>query len=42
MQPGKIDLFVEELIRLANKLKYCGDYVKNKARVGMTTDLRNA
>ena len=42
MQPGRIDLFVDELIRMANKLKYGRDYVKNKARVGMTTDLRNA
>jgi len=42
MQPGKIDLFVDELIRLANELKYDGDYVKDKARVGMTTDLHNA
>jgi len=42
MQPGKIDLFVDELIRLANELKYGGDYVKDKAHVGMTTDLRNA
>jgi len=41
MQPEKIDLFVDELIWLANELKYGGDYVKNKARVGMTTDLRN-
>jgi len=38
MQPGKIDLFVDELIRLANELKYGGDDVKDKARVGMTTD----
>jgi len=42
MQPGKSDLFIDELIRLANELKYGGDYVKDKARVGMTTDLRNA
>ena len=42
MQPGKIDLFVDELIRLANELKYGWDNVKDKARVGMTTDLRNA
>jgi len=42
MQPGKIDLFVDELIRLANELQFGGDYVKNKARVGMTTGLRNA
>ena len=42
MQPGKIDLFADELIRLANELKYGRDYVKDKARVGMTTDPRNA
>ena len=41
MQPGKIDLFVDGLIRLANKLKYSGDYMKDKARRGMTTDLCN-
>jgi len=41
MQPGKIYLFVDERIRLANELKYGGDYVKDKARVGMTTNLRN-
>jgi len=41
MQAGKIDLFIDELIRLANELKYGGDYVKNKDRVGMTTDLHN-
>jgi len=37
-----MDLFVDELIGLGNELKYCGDYVKNKAHVRMTTDLRNA
>jgi len=42
MQPGKIDLFVDELIPLANPLKYGEDYVKDKARVGMRTDLCNA
>jgi len=44
MQPGKIAqaLFVDEFIRCANELKYGGDYVKEKARVAMTTDLRNA
>jgi len=42
MQPGKGDLFVDELIQLAYQLKYGGDYVKHKAGVGMTTDLRNA
>jgi len=42
MQPGKIDLFVDELIRLANELKYGADYVKDNDRVGMSTDLYNA
>jgi len=42
MQPGKNDLFVDELIRLANELKYGGDYVKNKAQVRMATALCNA
>jgi len=42
MQPGKIRLFVDELIRLANELKSGADYVKDKARVRMTTDLCNA
>ena len=41
MQRGKIDLFVDELIQLANELKYGGNYVKDKAHVGMTTDIRN-
>jgi len=42
MLPGKIDLFVDELISLANAGKYGYDYVKDKARIGMTTDFRNA
>jgi len=42
MQSGKIHLFVDDLIRLANELKYGGDYVKDKARIGMMMDLRNA
>jgi len=42
MQPGKINLFVDELIQLENKLKYGGNYVKDKARIGRTTDLHNA
>jgi len=42
MQPGKIDLFLDELIRLANQLNYGGDYVKDNSRVGITTDFRNA
>ena len=42
MQPGKVDHFIDELIRLANVLGYSGDFVKDKARIGMTTNLRNA
>jgi len=42
LQQGKIDPFVDELIRLANELKYSWDYVQDKARVGMTRDLHNA
>ena len=42
VQPGKINLFVDELIQLGNELKYGGDYVKNKAHIGMTTNLCNA
>jgi hypothetical protein len=42
MQPGKVDQFIDELVRLANELNYSGDYVKDKARVGMTANLRNA
>ena len=37
-----MDLFVDELIWLGKELKYGGDYVKDRAGVGMTTDLRNA
>jgi len=32
---------LDEPIRLANELKYGGEYVKDKARMGMTTDLCN-
>jgi len=42
MQAGKFDVSVDELILLANELKYGGDYVKDKARVGMTSDLCTA
>jgi hypothetical protein len=42
MKRGKVDLFVDELIRLASELHYDGVHVKDKARVGMTTELRNA
>jgi len=42
MRPAKIDLLIDALIRLTNELKYSGDHVKDKARVGMPTDLRKA
>jgi len=42
MKSGKIDPFCDELMRLALELGYSGNLVKDKARVGITTDLRNA
>jgi hypothetical protein len=42
MKAGKIDHFCDELMRLALELGYSGSFVKDKARVGMTQDLRNA
>jgi len=42
MKSGKIDHFCDKLIRLALELGYSGNFVKVKARVGITTDLRNA
>jgi len=42
MKSGKIDDFYDELIRLALELGYSRNIVKDKARVGITTDLRNA
>jgi len=33
-----IDLLVDKPMPLANELKYGGDYVKDKARMGKTTD----
>ena len=42
MQPGKIDHFTDEMIRLANVLGYSGEFVKDKARIGMTANLRHA
>jgi len=42
MKYGKIDHFCDELMRLALELGYSGNFVKDKARVGITTDLRNA
>ena len=42
MKGGKIDDFCDELMRLALELGYSGNFVKDKARVGITTDLRNS
>jgi len=42
MKSGKINHFSDELMRLALELGYSGNFVKDKARVGITTDLRNA
>ena len=42
MKPGKSDHFCDELIRLALELGYSVNFVKDKARVGITTDLGNA
>jgi len=41
MKSGKIDHFCDELMRLAVELGYSGNFVKDTARVGITTDLRN-
>jgi len=38
---GKIDHFCDELMRMALELGYSGNFVKDKARIGITTDLRN-
>jgi len=42
IKSGKSDHFGDELMRLASELGYSGNFVKDKARVGITTDLRNA
>ena len=42
MQPGKVDQYIDELIWLAHELKYSEDFVKDKARIGMTDSLRAA
>jgi len=41
MKSGKIDHFSDELMRLALELGYSGNFVKDKAWVGITTDFRN-
>jgi len=42
MKSGMIDHFCDQLMRLALELGYRGNVVKDKAHVGITTDLRNA
>ena len=42
MKSRKNDHFCHKLMRLALELGYSGNFVKLKARVGITTDLRNA
>ena len=42
MKCGKIDHFCDDLMRLALQLGYSGNFVQDKARVGITTALRNA
>ena len=42
MKSGKIDDFCDELMRLALEVGYSGNFVKDKACVGITTDLPNA
>jgi len=42
MKSGQIDHFCDELLRLALELGYSGNFVKDKARVGITTDHHNA
>ena len=41
MKAGKIDHFCDQLMRLALELGYSANFVKDKARVGITTDLCN-
>ena len=42
MKSGKINRFCDELMRLALELVYSGNFVKDIAHLGITTDLRNA
>jgi len=42
MKSSKIDHFCIELMRLALELGHSGNFVKDKAREGITTNLRNA
>ena len=42
MKPYKVDLFCDELTRLASLLNYDGVHVKDKGRISMTAELRRA
>jgi len=42
MKDGKVDRFIDELIRLAAVLGYSGEFVKDRARMGMTEVLNAA
>ena len=41
MKAGKIHHFCHKLMRLALEFGYSGNFVKDKAPVGITTDIRN-
>ena len=41
MRPGKIDHFIDEMVRLANVLGYSREFVKDKARMGITANLHH-
>ena len=41
MRPGRIAHFIDEMVRLANVLGYSGEFVKDKAHIGMTANLRH-
>ena len=42
MKPGMINHFSDKLMKLALQLQYRSNFVKDKARVGITTDHRDA
>ena len=41
IRPGRIDHYIDEMVRLANVLGYSREFVKDKARMGMTANLRH-
>ena len=41
MRPGRIDHFIDAMVRLAHVLGYSGEFVKDKACMGMTANLRH-